>query len=331
MISLRRGIGICGLIFILASRLAGQQDPMFTKFLFNSLIFNPAYAGSREHLSLSFIHRKQWSGIDGAPSTQSFSGHTPLKNERIGVGLTAVNDQIGAGRVFDLSTAYTYRVKFGEDWVFSSGLQAGVTQWSKDWSKLTLEHTDDPAFRENLSRWLPNFGAGLFVYNPRFYAGIGCPRILEYDLRETNTSNTSGIAARTVRHYYFSTGGAIPWRGSEQFLIRPALLIKSTGLLSASRSNPVDAPTEADIDLSVIFLQQLWIGTAFRTALERKQSSDDSFDFWVAFLFRNGLRLGASYDVVINPLRNSAGNTYELMLGYDFEAKTSRVQSPRYF
>ena len=78
----------------------GQQDPMFTKYMFNSLVYNPAYAGAKDHMAIGILHRTQWWGIDGAPTTQSFTIHTPLKNERVGVGLSAVNAVVASIRLF---------------------------------------------------------------------------------------------------------------------------------------------------------------------------------------------------------------------------------------
>src|SRR6186713_2215714 len=72
-----------------------QQRPQFTQFMYNNLAINPAYAGADEVLSLTFVNRNQWSGIENAPSTQSFAAHTLIKNKNIGIGLTILNDKIG--------------------------------------------------------------------------------------------------------------------------------------------------------------------------------------------------------------------------------------------
>lgn len=312
----------------------GQQDPMFTKYLFNSLAYNPAYAGSNDHLVLNAIHRQQWTGLDGAPSTQSLTAHSPLRNGRVGLGFSLVNDRIGAGGTLDFSGSYAYRVPLGESFKLAVGLQASITQWRGNWSELTLEHTADPVFLENINRWLPNFGAGLYLYSTHFYAGFGSPRLIEHNLRKANDAGET-LFARTYRHYYTTVGGAFPWQGNADLVFRPTVLLKSTGLFSSLRKNPdfqnFGSPTELDVDVSVLLRQTLWLGIAYRMALERSISSDESFDLWADLYLRNGLRLGASYDILLGPIRKVAGGSFELMLGYEFDIKKSRVASPRYF
>ena len=316
--------------------LVAQQDPLFSKYRFNSLSFNPAYAGSTGHLTLFALHRQQWMGLDGAPRTQSFTGHTPLRSERVGLGLSVTNDRVGASGTFDVSAAYAYRVPLGSRFKLAAGLQLGVTQWRGDWNKLTLERSDDVAFLEPLSRWLPNFGAGLYLHSERFYVGFGCPRLLEHDLRRQDAEADDGaFFARTYRHYYTTIGGAFPWRGNENLVVRPSLLVKSAGLFSSLRSKEVyrqvGAPTQVDVDLSLLFMKIFWAGVSYRSALERGQSSDDSADIWAAFLLRNGLRLGAAYDITLSPLRQATSGSFAVMLGHEFDIKTNRVASPRYF
>ncbi|HMV24589.1 MAG TPA: PorP/SprF family type IX secretion system membrane protein, partial [Saprospiraceae bacterium] len=80
-------------LFLYAGNVFSQQDPMFTKYMFNSLWYNPAYAGSQDHMSISLIHRSQWIGLQGAPTTQTFTIHTPLRNDKVGIGFNLVNDK----------------------------------------------------------------------------------------------------------------------------------------------------------------------------------------------------------------------------------------------
>jgi type IX secretion system PorP/SprF family membrane protein len=321
-----------GLFLSLAFASHAQQDPMFTKYFFNGLIYNPATAGVNKHLTANLIHRQQWLGLEGAPTTQSLSVHTPLKNERIGLGLSLVNDRIGPGGTFDGSLAYAYHIPMGKKWQLSLGVQAGVTNWRGNWSLLAVEDGSDEVFADNLSRWLPNFGAGAYMHSDRFYVGLGCPRLIEHNLRKA--SDETPFYGRSYRHYYATAGAAFPL-GSEQLVFRPTLLLKSTGAFSALRKNatlqPVGAPTELDIDASFFMFESFWIGAAYRTALEWNRSSNDSVDLWAAFSFRNGLRIGAAYDLVLSRLNKVSNGSFEVMVGYEFDIKVKRVASPRYF
>lgn len=303
-----------------------QQDPIFSNYHFNALIFNPAYAGSNEHLALQLAHRHQWLGFDGAPVTQTLTAHTPLKNERVGLGFALVNDQAGAGGKTDMAVSYAYRMQVGAQKKFklSMGLQAGVGNWRNRLAQITVEHSDDPSFQQNLSRWLPNFGAGLYLYSERFYVGLSCPRFFQHNLRDGE-----GIFAKNYRHLYLSTGAALPLSG-DQLIFRPSLLLQNAGLFSDTESLDIGAPLSANIGASLLFRQMFWAGISYRTALSG-QSSHDSANLWLAWSLRNGMRFGAAYDLTLSALRHAGSNSFELMLGYEFDIKVKQVASPRYF
>ncbi|MFN0215801.1 MAG: type IX secretion system membrane protein PorP/SprF, partial [Saprospiraceae bacterium] len=281
-------------IFWSANALA-QQDPMFTNYHFNSLAFNPAYAGSNEHLTLNLSHRQQWVGLDGAPVTQALNAHSPLRNERVGIGFSLLNDKIGPGGSTDLAGSYAYRMQVGasKKLKLSLGLQASMANWRGDFSEITVEHSDDPSFSQNISRWLPNFGAGAYLYGEKYYLGLGCPRLLEHDLRKAN-QDTEALFAKNYRNIYLSGGAAILLR-DDQLVFRPSFLLQSAGFLSNvkdhSSGQKIGAPTSANLGAAILIRQLMWAGASYRTALSGK-SSHDSANLWMAWSLRNGMRFG---------------------------------------
>lgn len=306
---------------------------MFTKYMFNPLIFNPAYAGSKEYLSVGLLHRSQWYEIDGAPITQTFTIHTPLRNERVGVGFSLVNDKIGPSNTTGVNVVYAYRIPFGKA-KLSIGLQAGLESYRADWSKLNIEDPADPSFQENVNKMLPNFGAGFFIYSRHFYMGGSVPHLVEYDLRNNTQLD---IYARQVRHYYFFIGSAIPINGPA-LVFKPSMLIKNVGLdkratkLDAFRD--IGAPNEFDIDVSFLFQETLWVGASFRSSWAKLidgNSSYDSVDLWLSLLMKNGFRIGAAYDYPITELSNVTTGAFEIMVGYEFNFREKRIVTPRYF
>jgi type IX secretion system PorP/SprF family membrane protein len=309
---------------------AAQQDPMYTNYHFNALVFNPAYAGSNEHLALNLSHRQQWLGFEGAPVTQTLTAHTPLKNERVGLGFSLANDQIGPGGATDLAASYAYRMQVGASKKFklSLGLQASVANWRGNFSSILVQQSDDPSFSQNLSRWLPNFGAGAYLYSEKFYLGLGVPRLLEHDLRDAKDESMA-VFAKNYRHFYLSAGTAIPLNG-DQLVLRPSLLLQNSGFFSGQDGQKIGAPMSANVGASVLFRQLFWVGTSYRTAFSGK-SSHDSANLWVAFSLRNGMRFGASYDLTLSKLRSVSSSSFEIMLGYEFDVKVKQVASPRYF
>lgn len=323
-------------VFVVGSSHA-QQDPMFTKYMFNSLVFNPAYAGSKDHMSIGLLHRSQWWGIDGGPVTQSLTIHSPLKNERVGLGLSLVNDNIGPTNTIGANVSYAYRIPVGTNGAkLSVGLQAGVENYRADFTQLDISDVNDPAFETNPNEWLPNFGAGIYYYSKSFYAGFSSPHLVEYDLRGDVGTNGENIWSRRYRHYYFSVGGAIPLSGDD-LIFKPSALIKNVSLFQGLRKDAefqnIGSPTEFDVDLSVLFYQTFWIGISYRSAFENfdDTSSEDSIDIWASYFLKNGFRIGAAYDYTLTELQTVAGGSFELFLGYEFDYETQKTVTPRYF
>ncbi len=324
------------LLVFIVSTVSAQQDAMFTKYMFNSLVYNPAYAGAKDHMAIGLLHRTQWWGIDGAPQTQSLTMHTPLKNNRVGVGFSAFNDVIGPTQSIGANLSYAYRIPMGKG-KLSIGVQAGALNWRADWSKLSLAdgQIDEAFAEEQPSFWLPNFGAGVYYYTKHFYAGFSVPHLLEHDLRDKEEINTA-IYARQYRHYYIATGAAIPLRG-DALIFKPSILVKTVGLFSALNKDEefqqVGSPTEFDIDISFLFYQTFWIGSSFRSAVEafNDTSSFDSVDIWASYYLMNGLRIGAAYDYTLTKLQQPAQGSFEVMLGYEFNYRTRKTVTPRYF
>ena len=105
-----RSILILLLLFQWGATIA-QQDAQYTQYMYNTVSVNPAYAGSRGHMSIAAMHRSQWVGLDGAPKTQTLNLHTPLGYRGVGLGISVVNDQIGptSETYFDVDFSYTTR------------------------------------------------------------------------------------------------------------------------------------------------------------------------------------------------------------------------------
>lgn len=333
------------------SSILAQQEAQFTQYMFNSLVYNPAYAGSKEYLSVVAIYRDQWFGLgstngkyDGRPVTQTFSVHSPV-NKRVGLGLNVVNERIGARQTSLVNVAYTYRLSFGEG-TLSLGLQAGAMHWRADWDELEFKDARelDGAFDgPDPTLLIPDFGGGIYYYTRHFYAGASIPHLGHFDLRGIDSLELTSIRkwARTYRHFYVTAGGAIPLKNGN-IVFKPSVLVKSVGFFNeffkeGNLVREIGAPATFDVDASFLFQNKFWAGAAFRSAFaafstrNRQQSSYDSFDIWTAWLFDNGLRIGFAYDYPLGKLRPFATGSFEVMLGYDFFKSVNKVNSPRYF
>lgn len=341
---------LLALVFIgLGTASNAQQDAMFTKYMFNPLPFNPAVAGTTEALDLVLLHRHQWFGINGAPITQQFSIHSPLKigksNQNASVGGFIGHEQIGATRTFTGFASFSYRLRLNNPKnknriiYLNLGLSGGVNYWSANLSELQLDDSNDPAF-QNLqpSLWLPNFGAGFYLYSKMWYVGFSAPKLWTNSMRTRLQGENQNLPiAQEYRHYYLTFGGAI--KISDNFVIRPSFLLKQVGLFVAKNSqNTVGAPTQFNVDLGFLLFKRFWIGASFRSAVEAVAglgSSFDSIDFWLGMRFKNGFRFGLAYDYTLTKLQGPGMGSYEVMLGYDlYKTKEledgGKVVNPRY-
>lgn len=301
-------------LLILSGTCYAQQIPMFTNYMFNMLSINPAYAGTRDALTIALIHRKQWVDFDGAPTTQTITLHTPFMNNKVGVGLSVINDVIGPIKQTSINGDYAYRLKINRKVNISLGLKSGVNIIQADLSNLSTVQNNDPAFASDIqSRIMPNFGVGVYYNTDKWYLGISAPKLFENNFEADNGKSLVSTTKGEERHY-FAIGGAV-FDLSKMWKIRPTTFIKLVE----------SAPITADLTTFFVYREQIEFGGMFR--------SGDAVGFLLGIYFTPQLRFGYSYDwsYVNNTVRFNKGS-HEVMLSYDLIYKDkSKVFSPRYF
>ena len=144
------------------SSLFGQQDAQFSQYMFNTLAFNPAYAGSAELLNASALFRAQWVGFEGAPETQTLTGHTALRNRSLAVGGQLFNDVLGPEQRFGFYGSFAYRILFRKS-KLSFGTQVGFDVFQGKFTQLDIIDQNDQAFVADVKgKFMPNVGFGVF-------------------------------------------------------------------------------------------------------------------------------------------------------------------------
>lgn len=297
MIRLYLLILICGL----SRPLFGQSEAMYAQYMFNGLAINPAYAGSHDALSLSFLARFQGVGIEGMPNTQTFSGHTALNDERMGVGLIAINDQLGVTRQTGAFGSYSYTIHIQENARLALGLQAGVNFIDANYSELKMHRPGDPIFVQDVQETRPNFGSGVLFYNKLLYAGLSMPQMLG-----------AGKSRITQLNPVMLNGGFIINAG-HAVKVKPNFMVKM-----------IDSEfVEYNINTNVLFQEVLWVGASYRP--------NNSLNFLVEALLTSQLRLGYAYETSLNDLHKYTGGSHEVMLNYRFRFTKKGAVDPRYF
>jgi type IX secretion system PorP/SprF family membrane protein len=286
--------------------------PVYSQYLQNGLVINPAYTGTREVLSAFLSYRMQWMGTKGSPLLQSVSFHSPLKNDKVALGLMAQFMKYGVTKSTSIFGDYAYhiRLKTGK---ISFGLKAGVDISNTDYTGLILNDPDDPVFKTNEKALvLPNVGTGVYYFSDRFFAGLSIPSFLNY--RRTSSGSAVPYHSFSQYDFLFSTGALITI--SQGFKFKPSVLVDYS--LQNTRKL-----TQLDINGNFIIADLFWVGGSWRV----------SEQVAVAILqaqINHQLMFGLSYDYPFGRMNSYSKGSTEFVLRYEFRYKVSAA-NPRYF
>ncbi len=291
-----------------------QQIPMYTHYMYNTLVVNPAYAGSRDALTVTALHRSQWVDFKGAPTTQTITVHAPLRKENIGLGLSLLNDKIGPSNNTSIAGYYAFIMKLNENSKLALGISAGINFYQARLNTLLLDQQADPAFLTNIKNHItPNFGFGAYYSRERFYAGISVPYILQNSNSAINQYGGDITIEKEQRHYFFIMGALFPISNNVSF--KPTSLIKVTPA----------APIELDITASFVLMRKLLVGVMYRTG--------DALGGLAGYDITEQFHFGYSYDWSFGLQTNKYNQgSHELILRYDILSPNQKqIHSPRNF
>ncbi|MGB7393861.1 MAG: type IX secretion system membrane protein PorP/SprF [Pricia sp.] len=301
----------------LGEGLFAQQDAQYTQYMYNTVSVNPAYAGSRGHISSALLYRSQWVGLDGAPQTQSLNVHSPIGYRGVGLGASIIRDRIGPTAEDNFDIDFSYTVYTSTKGRLSFGLKAGAQLLDVQFSSLNQQRTDpngrpiqDQSLQQDIdNRFTPNFGAGVYYHNEKFYAGLSVPRFLE-------TSHFDGESLSTAKeqmNFYLITGYV--WD------LNPFLKFKPTILTKVVQG----APLQVDLSSNFMLSEKFILGAAYRW--------NAAFSGMLGFNISNKVLIGMAYDRETTELGSQAFNdgSFEVIFRYDFISTTGNLKSPRFF
>lgn len=284
-----------------------QQDAIYSQYMFNQMVINPAYAGSRNSMSAVLLHRTRWLGMDGAPTTSTFSIHSDLSESNLAWGANFAADRLGATTnvMAAVAGAYHLRLKKGK---LSFGLRAGFYNSSINGSKLDFRDPTDPLFAETRqTATVPSLDFGLYYYTRKFYVTFAINHLNNGRLDYSNLSNSTF----NLRNFNV-LGMGYAFEVSENIIVKPSFLLKGSDGFDANM----------DFNISVLFYEFMWFGVSTRN----RTNLNFLFEFNVTDYFRAGY----SYDAFLNGLNPATSGAHELFIGFDFSRDKSKVTSPRY-
>jgi type IX secretion system PorP/SprF family membrane protein len=289
----------------------GQQDPMYTQYIFNLQTVNPAYAGSWQTMGFLALTRLQWVGINGHPVTQTFSFQTPLSTQNVGIGFDVVHDQLGSERRIIVNLDYSYRVMLNDITSLRFGIKGGFTNYNNDISSLDPGPvgSGDPALMGVVeNKFMPNVGFGMFLSSPKYYLSLSIPRLVQNSFEE-NSGNFSKMSE--VRQFYFA--GGLVFNISDNVKFKPTFMTKAV----------VGSPFQYDISANFLLAEKFWIGGMYR--------SGDAYGAIVQWIINNRFRIGYAADFTFTDLKSYNQGVHEVMISYEIAFMKRKFVSPRYF
>lgn len=294
-----------GVLWVAAQAAFAQQQAIFSQYMFNIMSINPAYTGSHEALSFTALSRWQWEGVDGAPNTQTFTMHSPLRNKQAALGLYVINDNIGVANNTSVNVSAAYRIPSKRGY-FSMGLQGGFSNYTASFSTLNPQNPDPNLAENRTSDFLPNLGIGLFYYAEKWYAGLSMPQMFAVSVEEGGDE-----AVRQIQHTFLIAGYVFDL--SPRWKVRPNVLFKGVE----------GAPLQLDLNANLILDDKYWVGASWR--------SFDSFQILLEWQALDNLRVGYAYDITTTAINTVSSGSHEIAVNYRVKLRRDQIITPRYF
>lgn len=297
--------------------LMAQQDAQYTQYMYNTMTVNPAYAGSRGQLSAAALYRSQWVGLEGAPETFSLNLHSPIRESRVGYGVSVIHDNIGNGVVQEtaLDAVISYTIPVSREGKLSFGLKGGGHLLNLDFNELR-NFDNEPVSGDNIeNRFSPNFGLGAYYHTNSFYAGLSVPNMLETDHFDNSQRDANSVqfVSQERMNIYLITGYVMDISPFMKF--KPALLTKMVG----------GAPLQVDISATFLMNEKFSFGAAYRW--------DAALSALAGFQISDQVMLGLAYDRELTELGSTQFNdgSFEFFLRFELIRSYNRLVSPRFF
>ncbi len=288
---------------LFGTQIYAQQEPQYTQYMYNMNVINPAYAGSKESLSIGLLYRNQWEGFEGAPKTFTFSAHSPVGNG-LGIGISAISDEAGPMKKTYAYADVSYTLDFDNAGKLAFGVKLGATFNDINLTGLQLIDPNDPAFSQDYGDTKPNFGAGFLYYTDNWYVGVSVPNILSSKHLDIN-----GVEYGTDVQHFFATAGYV-FNISDNFKLKPSTLVKTA----------FGAPLSFDVNLNALFWEKFEIGASYRF--------EDAISGLVSFRATDWVRIGFAYDHTISDIQEPS---YEAFVLFNIAFNKTAYRSPRYF
>ena len=308
------------LLLFCCTNTSAQQAPQFSQYILNPFVVNPGITGAEDFIEVTAAYRNQWNGMEGAPSTATFSLNTPLHllqgklNARDGasfqgLGAFAYTDKAGPISQNGFYGSYAYHLGLNQDWYLSLGTFVGAVQHAYDDSDAILLQNPTDVSVYSYAQLGFDMSLGLYLYSDTFFTGIGVHHLLGNPVEEVNQqpTATNGNLQRTYNFLLGARFGSID--GIE---VVPSTLLKHTA----------NAPFQWDVSLKALYKGNIWAAISYR--------NQDAIVGMAGFRFWQHFMLSYSYDLATTAFKNDQSGSHEILLGYRFNLGNQKCSCSRY-
>ena len=304
--------------------LVAQQEPQYTQYMYNIGSFNSAYSASVEHIEITPLYRAQWLSVDGAPRTLRLGASLPFSNEKNGMSVNIIYDEVGPASQTFFDVGYSFQINVSQTTKLSFGIEGGASILNIDFSSGNFQNPNEPLLGQTqTNNFYPTVGGGVFLYDKDWYLGLSVPNFLSGELY--NEEVTSIIQ----EEFQYNFIGGIIFGVSENLQFKPAFLMNYTN----------GSPLNLNLSANAMVNQRFTLGVSYRF--------DNAVSGLAGFQISNGVFAGYSYDHIINNLSSFANGSHELIFkfylgregGGSFKksrnkktkGKPKQIDSPRFF
>ena len=322
---IRLKISVLFVLFFIITTLKAQQFPIYSQYVFNEYIINPAVAGTIDRTPLRLTYRDQWTGFTDmygnnvAPKTFAFSGHTPISN-KLALGGFVYSDVTGPISQTSAQFSYSWRTCLSKKSCFwerkkflSFSYGTRLIQFSYDdtetisWNEyFGLE--DDPVLPNVIETdFLISHVVASYFYTEYFYTGFSVQNLGARPLKIKSNLNFNN---QLTPEYNFIAGAYLPLTEDKIFGLEPSILTKSTSW----------SETQIDFSLRFIYMNNIWTGVSYR-------NSEKAYAFLFGFDMGD-MFIGYSFDTAVKGISGYSAGSHEIAIGIDL-ATFSRFENVR--
>lgn len=278
-----------------------QQSPLYSQYMLNDYVINPAIAGSKSYFPVRLSVRDQWTGFEEAPSTQSLSFHRHVGDGRVGLGGIMYQDNTGPTSQMGFQVTYAYHAYLSSiESNLSLGVSPMVYQYTLNTQDLTF-HNPEIVGGGTYREILPDASVGAYLYGRGYSIGVSVYQLFESMFKE---SVYQAYGDNTGARHYFLTA-AITKEIHKSFHVEPSVMLKAIDV----------GPTQLDLNVRAIFNRKFWTGLSLRT--------DQSV---VVLLGMNleTFHLAYGFDYTMQSIGTHTSGSHEISVGFNIQDPNSR-------